>query len=82
MAITVTQIENLPAYTAGNILDSLNYAIIQIALSGQSYSLNGRTYTRANLESLKRIRDSIKAEVDAASSSSGRNTALADFSGQ
>lgn len=82
MAITVTQIENLPDYSSGNLLSALNYAIAQVALSGQGYSINGRTYTRANLADLKRIRDDIKAEVDAAASSSGRNAALADFSDQ
>lgn len=82
MAITTTQIESLPAYSAGNILTALNYAIVQIALGNQSYSLNGRSYTRANLSDLKRIRDSIRAEVDAEASSSGRNAALADFSDQ
>lgn len=82
MAITVTQIESLPDYSAGNILSALNYAIIQVAVANQSYSLNGRSYSRANLESLKKIRDDIKAEVDSASSTSGRNAALADFSSQ
>jgi len=82
MAITTVQIESLPDYTSGNILKALNYAIIQVALGNQNYSLNGRSFGRANLADLKRIRDSVKAEVDAESSSSGRNTALADFSGQ
>lgn len=82
MAITTTQIESLPAYTAGHLFAALNYAIIQIATSGQSYSLNGKTFTRANLDSLKRIRDDIKSEVDAAASTSGRNAALGDFSDQ
>lgn len=82
MAITTVQIEALPDYTAGNILKALNYAIIQVALGNQNYSLNGRSFGRANLADLKRIRDDIKAEVDAAASSSGRNAALGDFSDQ
>lgn len=82
MAITTTQIESLPDYSSGNLLSALNFAIIQIAMRGQSYSLNGRTYSSANLADLKRIRDDVKAEVDAASSTSGRNAALADFSDQ
>ena len=82
MAITVVQIESLPDYTAGNILSALNYAIIQVALGNQAYSLNGRSFTRANLKDLKAIRDDVKAEVDSASSTSGRNAALGDFSDQ
>lgn len=82
MAISITQIDGVPDYTPANLLKSLNYAIVQITMSGQSYSINGRTFNRANLADLKRIRDDIKAEVDASASSSGRNAALGDFSNQ
>lgn len=82
MAITTTQIDNLPDYSPADLLKSLNYAIVQVTLGNQGVSVNGRSYTRANLADLKRIRDDIKSEVDAASSSSGRNAALADFSSQ
>lgn len=48
----------MAAITASEI----DTAIQAIASKGQSFSLNGLTYTRANLGDLLRLRDQLKAE--------------------
>jgi len=81
MAITTTQIDNLADFTPAQMLKALNKAIIDVAVAGQTYSINGRSFSRANLTELKKIRDDIKAEVEAASTSTGDTIVLADISG-
>ncbi len=82
MAITTSQIDALPSFTPAQMLTAVEYAIVMVSVSGQSYSINGRSFSKSNLSELKKLRDDLKAEVDAAASSSGRNAALADFSDQ
>ena len=49
MAITLTEVET---------------AITQIQTSGQSFSVDGITYSRANLSALIQLRDNLKGETD------------------
>lgn len=82
MAIEKSQIAEIPDYTAAEQLKLTLYHMTQVKTSGVSYSQNGRSYTRANLKELQDDYVFWRGIVDTESSNSGRNTALADFSGQ
>jgi len=81
MAISDTTITNLEDYTDGQIVKMIRYAIIQIMASGQSYSINGRTFTRANVKDLKELLTFFEDRVEAESSTTGTNIALVEFRG-
>lgn len=63
MAMTPSEIDALPDYTAAQLLKVLERNIVEVHTGGQSYGINGRQYTRADLESLYAQRDKLRAEV-------------------
>lgn len=80
MAISTTDIDNLPDYTDAQMLKLVKYAISQILGGAQSYSINGRTYTSADLEKLRDMQDWYEDRVrDAAGN--GDFTALVEYRG-
>lgn len=44
-------------------LDAVNEAILKV-LGGQSYSIAGRSVTRANLTEMRKLRNELQAELD------------------
>lgn len=71
--------DNLQDVTPANLLKAVNVAIAKVTLGGQSYTINGRTFTRANLPELKKMRDDLSREVAESSSGTGGLIALAKF---
>jgi len=55
MAISTSTIDGLPDYTDAQMVKLCKYAISQILGGAQSYSINGRSYTSANLADLKKM---------------------------
>lgn len=58
-------------YSDAELLALCNHAIAQILATGQSYEVRGRSFSAANLQTLKMWRDDLQQRVDAASSSGG-----------
>lgn len=56
--------------TAQEMLDSVNAAIMAIAVGGQSYKIGSRSLTRADLKQLYSIKSDLMAQVAAENSSS------------
>lgn len=56
--------------TTSELLAEVDTAIEAILQKGQSYTINGRTFTRANLGELRRFRQELRAQ-DATDSSGG-----------
>jgi len=57
--------------TAAELLAKVETAIDGILERGQSYTINGRTYTRANLAELRRFRKELEVEVEKAAQGGG-----------
>lgn len=55
---------NLPS-TNQEMLDSINAAIIAIAVGGQSYKIGSRSLTRADLKQLYAIKNDLTAQIAA-----------------
>lgn len=55
-------------YTDAELLALLREGVAQIAATGQSYSIAGRTYTAANLPSMRDTIDWLESRISAASS--------------
>lgn len=55
---------NLPS-TNKEMLDSINAAIIAIAVGGQSYKIGSRSLTRADLKQLYAIKNDLTAQIAA-----------------
>ena len=53
MAITNAQILALPDYTDAEMVKLCKFGLTQVLGAAQSYSINGRSFTRANLKDLK-----------------------------
>lgn len=64
MALTPTEIDALPSYTAAQLLKVLERNIVEITTGGQSMGINGRQLTRADLSALFKQRDALKAEIE------------------
>lgn len=75
-------VDSIQDFTPANLLKTVEYAIAHIAVGGQSYTINGRQFTRANLSELKTMREDLKAEVAEAASATGTMTAYASFNRQ
>lgn len=56
----------MAAKTATEIYQALDAGIFALASGAQSYTIDGVTYTKANLRDMKTVRDMYKAEADAA----------------
>lgn len=76
MAIDV---DSLQSFTAAEMLKLVEYAIAQLLVGSQSYTINGKTYVRADLDKLRKMRDDLNREVQEAASPTGTLTALASF---
>ena len=61
-------INNMPTSTE-EMLDSVNAAIVAIAVGGQSYKIGSRSLTRADLKQLYAIKNDLAAQL--ASQNSG-----------
>ncbi len=81
MAITKAQIAAIPDYTDAEMVKLCKLGLTQIQGGSQSYSINGRTFTRANLKDLEAHLTFWEERVAAAASSTGTNIALAEFIG-
>lgn len=75
MAIDVDSIQD---FTTAQLLKLVQYAIATLMTGGQSYTINGRQFTRADLDELRRMRTDLKAEVDAEEANEG-SVALVRF---
>ena len=80
MAISTSTIDSLPDYTDAQMLKLVKHAISQILGGAQSYSVNGRTYTGADLDKLKAMLTFYEDRVEA-SGNNGENIALVEFRG-
>lgn len=82
MAITASQLDNLPSYTDAQMLKAIRVAIADVLLAGQAYSsVLQKSFTRADLGALQKLENAYQNRVAAAASNSGDLTALADFGG-
>lgn len=74
--------EQMPT-TTKDMLDSVNAAIMAIAVGGQSYKIGSRQLTRADLKQLYHIKNDLTAQL-AAENSSGLldDCYVAEFSGR
>jgi hypothetical protein len=70
----------LPTATLTELRDEYVAAIKAIATNGVSYSIGGRSLSRANLTEMRNTLGDITSALDRASGSR-RRTVLADFSG-
>lgn len=69
-------------FTAAQLLTLCENAIAHLLAGGQSYSINGRSFMRADLDRLKQMRSDLAAEVAEAASTTGTMTALASLGKQ
>lgn len=58
-------VDALQSFTTAQLLKLTEYRIAQILAGSQAYSMDGRQLTHADLETLYRERDRLKAEVEA-----------------
>ena len=56
-------------YSAQEMLDQVNAAIMAIAVGGQSYKIGSRSLTRADLKQLYAIKNDLTAQVASENSS-------------
>lgn len=56
--------------SAKEMLDSVNAAIMAIAVGGQSYKIGSRSLTRADLKQLYAIKNDLTAQITSENSSS------------
>ncbi|MEM9111324.1 MAG: hypothetical protein AAGC72_15020 [Planctomycetota bacterium] len=80
MAISTTTIDNLPDYTDAQMVKLCKYAISQILGGAQSYSINGRTFTGADLDKLRAMLSFYEDRFES-DTNGGENIALVEFRG-
>jgi len=73
--------DNIQVVTDANLLKAVNVAIATVMVGGQSYTINGRTFTRGDLDKLYKIKNDLEQVVSEAASATGSTTALARFGG-
>ena len=71
--------EDAEAYTDAQLLAHVRKAILTVAIAGQSYTIGGKTYTRANLKELRELRAELTDLIDTATDDSGGGIALVEF---
>ena len=69
----------LQTFTLAEQLTLVEYAIAHLMVGGQSYSIAGRTYTRADLDDLIEWRDKLKDAIAESGSVTGTLDALVKF---
>lgn len=66
MPVTNESIAGIPDYSDQELLKIYRKALVDIALSGQAYDVDGQTLTRANLQQIREmvtwLEDRIKSE--------------------
>jgi hypothetical protein len=62
--------ENQMPTTTKDMLDSVNAAIMAIAVGGQSYKIGSRSLTRADLKQLYNIKNDLTAQLQSETSGS------------
>lgn len=73
--------DNLQTVTDANLLKAVKVAIATVMVGGQSYTINGRTFTRADLDELRKLRSELEQMVAESGSATGSLSALARFGG-
>ena len=68
--------------TTGERLQLVNQAIEEIMIAGQSYKLENRQLTRADLKQLMALRKELQGEAAESSSGFLANTYVAEFDGR
>lgn len=81
MAISTSTIDGLPDYTDAQMVRLVKHAISQVLGGAQSYSINGRSYTGADLDKLKKMLTFYEDRVEAAGNANGSNIVLAELTG-
>lgn len=71
-------VNGIQTFTLAEMLTLVEHAIAQLMVGGQSYDINGRSFTRADLDKLRQWRLDLKAEIDSEDSTEG-GIALARF---
>lgn len=56
-------VDQLQTFSPADLLKITNHAIAMILMSGQSYTINGRTFTKANLVELYELRRNLELET-------------------
>lgn len=71
----------IQTFTAAELLKGVNHAIMHITMGGQSYTVAGKTFSRPDLEKLKKMRKELSDEV-ALETAGGMLTSLVSFEGE
>lgn len=73
MAITNADLAAQESLTPANLLIAVDQAIATVLIAGQSYTINGRQFTRANLKELREMKNYLQSVVNAGSEGGGGN---------
>lgn len=71
-------VDSLQTFTLAQLLKLVEHNIAQLMVGGQAYAINGRSFTRSDLDKLRAWRRELQAEIDAQDSTEG-GVALARF---
>lgn len=82
MAITNAQVDAFEDWSDARTLKAARQARINLLLGGQSVSVAGRTFNRADLAALNELITALENTVAAAGSSTGTMTAYGSFDKQ
>lgn len=55
MAVSTSDIDDIPDYSSANQLKCWKKASVDLALSGESYAVNGRHLSRADAEEVRKM---------------------------
>lgn len=74
--------DNMQSITDSQMLKAIRLGIAQVTVGGQAYTINGRTFSRANLKDLQDLEQLYATRVAEAASPTGTMTAYASFNRQ
>lgn len=77
MSITNADIAAIPSYTDAELLIVYRAALVTIGVGNQSVSVQGRTYTRADLKAVQDMITWLEGRVTAADPVDGPNDGIA-----